>query len=273
MVKNIFGSNNQYTLNNLSSGLNIESTPINKNNSIDILNLSKNNNNWQIGVTPTNYGFYIDKINGNKNIIYINENQNIGIGLINPTHKLHISGTLNVDNKLIITDKINLNTDIIIGKQTSLINEGNCILNNITVNTNLFISGNTLINNNLEVSGMTFIKNLIADKIEYKILQTTSDERLKSNIKKTNLGLNFINRLNPVTYQLNDIEHHGFIAQDVKKIVNEMNIIFNGCTDSILKDNISYLSLNLLEFIGPIVKSIQELSDKIDNITNKINNL
>ena len=54
----------------------------------------------------------------------------------------------------------------------------------------------------------------------------TSDKNLK-NIVPTELGLDFINQLNPVTYEWIDKKHieiHGLIAQEVEETMNNLNM-------------------------------------------------
>ena len=47
----------------------------------------------------------------------------------------------------------------------------------------------------------------------------TSDRRLKNSITGSDLGLDFVNSLNPIRYKLNDAEtpryHYGFVAQEI----------------------------------------------------------
>jgi len=95
-----------------------------------------------------------------------------------------------------------------------------------------------------------------------------SDVRFKKDISSTILGLNFINRLEPVQYYLKGqttlYKHEGFIAQDVKKILDSI-----GVKSSIWKESDeeeSYQYLNYQEFIAPLVKAIQELSKKVDEL-------
>ena len=92
----------------------------------------------------------------------------------------------------------------------------------------------------------------------------TSDIRWKSNIQKTNLGLNFINKLNPVSYFRKNDEskklEYGFIAQELEKTLNESGATDNGI---ITKDDQGMLSVRYNDLIAPMVKAIQEL--KIEN--------
>ena len=105
----------------------------------------------------------------------------------------------------------------------------------------------------------------------------TSDGRLKKNIQPDNLGLSFVCRLNPVTYQWkpsNEIDKslpyynetnerdtetvmHGFVAQEVKAALDaEGCSTFNGW-DAGNHEGIQAISREM--FISPLVKAIQEL--------------
>lgn len=117
----------------------------------------------------------------------------------------------------------------------------------------------------------------------------TSDQRLKTNILNSNLGLNFINALNPVSYKwivggknpIYDKEsnsiisvenipgqrtHYGFIAQQVKEALDLVapGQDFSGWVLTNKDDLESEQALRYEEFIAPIVKSIQELSQRLD---------
>jgi hypothetical protein len=117
----------------------------------------------------------------------------------------------------------------------------------------------------------------------------TSDQRLKTNILNSNLGLNFINALNPVSYKwivggknpiydkesnsiisVEDIPgqrtHYGFMAQQVKEALDLVapGQDFSGWVLTDKDDPESEQALRYEEFIAPIVKSIQELSQRLD---------
>jgi hypothetical protein len=110
----------------------------------------------------------------------------------------------------------------------------------------------------------------------------TSDGRLKNNIKDDSLGLSFINRLRPVTFNwkpsneidpslpyYNEVNQrntttviHGLIAQEVKAALDaEGCSTFNGW-DAGNEDTIQAISREM--FISPLIKAIQELSAKLD---------
>ena len=77
-------------------------------------------------------------------------------------------------------------------------------------------------------------------------------------------GLEFVNKLKPCKWRykapLNDgKDHFGFVAQEVAEIVSKDDFGFVGVREG-------YLTLNYMEFIGPLVKAVQELSDKVDKL-------
>jgi hypothetical protein len=91
----------------------------------------------------------------------------------------------------------------------------------------------------------------------------TSDRKLKSNIKNSDLGLGFINKLRPVSYtRLNDEKQnteYGFISQEVDEVLKEQSMLQNGIVS--IDDEGTY-SLRYNDLFAPMVKAIQELSGK-----------
>ena len=113
--------------------------------------------------------------------------------------------------------------------------------------------------------------------------------RQKKDILESSLGLNFINALNPVSYKwiiggrkaVYDEEstsvigsenipgvrtHYGFLAQEVKQALDSVapGQDFSGWVLTDKDDPDSEQALRYEEFISPIVKSIQELSARLD---------
>jgi hypothetical protein len=112
---------------------------------------------------------------------------------------------------------------------------------------------------------------------------TFSDARIKDNVKEDVPGLAFINKLRPVTYNLNihrenemvykgtdkdksdwktkyDIEKikmTGFLAQEVEKAAKEAGYDFSGVQRPANPDEL--YSLRYSDFVMPLVKSVQEL--------------
>ena len=107
----------------------------------------------------------------------------------------------------------------------------------------------------------------------------TSDVRLKNNILETNLGLNFINDLRPVSYfmsltkeysPLNNVRKYGLIAQEVKETYQKYTESFGGWSLENEADEDSLQVLSYTEFISPMIKAIQELSAKVDELESRL---
>lgn len=114
-----------------------------------------------------------------------------------------------------------------------------------------------------------------------------SDGREKTNIKNSELGLDFIKSLRPVSYtwlvggrEVTDngvvIEkpgtrtHYGFIAQEVKEAVNKAKVNdFGGWILTDKNDPNSRQGLSIHEFVAPIVKAIQELAARVETLEAK----
>ena len=128
-----------------------------------------------------------------------------------------------------------------------------------------------------------------------------SDGRVKRNIKEDVPGLSFINKLKPVTYNLDltaadkiiqrpaaktdhekftvssnadaaarkrkeQIVYTGFVAQDVEKAAKELDYDFSG-VDAAKNDKDLY-GLRYAEFVVPLVKAVQELAAKNNELEN-----
>ena len=97
----------------------------------------------------------------------------------------------------------------------------------------------------------------------------TSDARQKKNITNSDLGLDFINKLRPVSYNWISGEdksvHYGLIAQETEKIVNESRGVASNEPTPIVdydKESGRY-GLRYTELISPIIKAIQEIYHKL----------
>lgn len=124
---------------------------------------------------------------------------------------------------------------------------------------------------------------------------TLSDGRFKKNIKENVPGLSFINKLKAVTYSLDltafaksvgedrkntntanetdrklqeKIIHTGFIAQDVEAVAKNLNYEFDGVDAP--KNDKDHYSLRYAEFVVPLVKAVQELSQQNDSLKNQL---
>lgn len=93
-----------------------------------------------------------------------------------------------------------------------------------------------------------------------------SDSRTKENIVSSDLGLDFINNLNPVKYTKidGDRTHYGLIAQEVKQAVDEAGVSdFGGWVISDVNDPDGQQALRYEEFVSPLIKAVQELSARV----------
>lgn len=123
-------------------------------------------------------------------------------------------------------------------------------------------------------------------------VSSPSDVRFKTNIQQSILGLDFINKLNPVSYKwivgrnivgdnddvlgVRDITsvpgvrtHFGLIAQEVKQAL-PADLDFAGWALADKTDSESTQSLQYLQLISPMIKAIQELSTKISVLEQEI---
>jgi hypothetical protein len=155
---------------------------------------------------------------------------------------------------------------------------------------------------NSRVSGSNQVQlgNSSTTTYAYGSIQNRSDERDKADIADTSLGLDFISKLRPVEYRwdyredyFTDSEittentdgeqrqetvlsptvkdgsqkrnrlHQGLIAQEVKAVMDDLGVEFGGYQDHSLNGGTDVKSIGYQELIAPMIKAIQELSEKI----------
>jgi hypothetical protein len=109
-------------------------------------------------------------------------------------------------------------------------------------------------------------------KINCESINSYSDARYKKNIEVIEPVLEFVNKINSVSYNMknqNDTDignkSYGFIAQELEQL-------FPNVVSKPLSDN-DYYSINYLAMIPILTKSIQELSDKVETQQVIINEL
>jgi hypothetical protein len=134
-------------------------------------------------------------------------------------------------------------------------------------------------------SNIVIIGNNTTAYIGGKVAWTTiSDVRDKTDVRSVAVGLEYINRLNAVSWRFDDrgwykdktpdgskacsIQRVGFIAQDIQKIEEELGLPFNHVLN---KDNPDRLALTMNNFIPIITNAIKELSSEIQKIKNVLN--
>lgn len=130
-------------------------------------------------------------------------------------------------------------------------------------------------------------------------VNTSSDSRLKNSIQESDLGLSFVEALTPRKYKLNKGEatlikeakdgepeeysyapgkrfHYGLIAQEVEQVLDEQGVdknLFGAWHLADKDDPNSNQSLKYHEFISPLIKAVQELSEKVSVLEKKVTDL
>lgn len=96
----------------------------------------------------------------------------------------------------------------------------------------------------------------------------TSDQRDKTDISESSLGLEFINKLKPVSYKFisGKRTHFGLIAQEVKQNIPD-GTDFGGWVLGDINDKNSPQGLRYDEFIAPMIKAIQELTTTVKSLS------
>ena len=107
----------------------------------------------------------------------------------------------------------------------------------------------------------------------------TSDRNEKESITATDLGLEFINKLTPVSFKRKGKTrtHYGLIAQDVETVITDLGknttqfapIIKEDISEKQDGSNIRY-GLRYDELISPLVKAVQEQQAEIETLKTKV---
>ena len=126
--------------------------------------------------------------------------------------------------------------------------------------------------------------NVRADTYYYDIgnsLVASSDKRLKTNIKLIPNQLEILNKLEPVTFEWNDIKKKKLKDQDRNQasidrlegefmglVAQDVELLYPGIVVDQKPDG--YKSLDYTSLIVPLIKSVQELSKQVDNLKQEI---
>lgn len=137
--------------------------------------------------------------------------------------------------------------------------------NNISIGYNAVVS-NSSSSNQIRI-GDTNIA-LATTQVAWSV---SSDKKWKERIENCPLGLNFIDKLRPVSYYRvnNEIKkkEFGLIAQELEKTLEE----FDQKDHAIIsKDDTGNLSVRYNDLLAPIIKSIQELSEQNTTLNKRI---
>lgn len=160
--------------------------------------------------------------------------------------------------------------------------------------TNVTMLGANITNGQCTGDNQVLLGNTAITSIRAQVTGITaySDARYKTNIQTNVKGLEFVMKLKPVTYNIRPIELHkiwntpdslydqidfsnaekanyiGFIAQDVEKAAKESGFDFPGI--DVPKNDKEVYSLRYVDFIMPMVKSIQELKNENDALKEEL---
>ena len=180
-----------------------------------------------------------------------------------------------------------------VGYEAGLYSTGsnNTFLGYETSTTDATYSNSTAVGNGSSIvdDAAVILGNAATSLIEsYASYFTFSDGRYKKNVKEDVAGLDFINKLRPVTYNLdvtginkalnadeklftNNVvqnkekkQYSGFIAQEVEKAANDLNYDFSGVKKP--ANSKSFYALSYADFVPPLVKAVQQLSKRNDSL-------
>lgn len=107
-------------------------------------------------------------------------------------------------------------------------------------------------------------------------VQTTSpsDVRLKEEIADSDLGLDFVKQLRPVSYKLKaDPKHqkgYGFIADEVEEIIELGSSLVYHEPDWKVGDETGFKTIHYPSYIAVLTKAIQELTAKVEALENQL---
>jgi len=181
------------------------------------------------------------------------------------------------------------------GSQNTAVGNG-ALVDNVSYNNTSGLGYNTAVTGNNQVQ----VGNSSTTTFAYGAVQNRSDLRDKSDVRDTTLGLDFILALRPVDFRWDMREdyrpeptydhsgapipskplaeithdgskkrsryHHGLIAQEVRDLMQSKGIDFGGYQDHSVKGGDDVLSIGYIELIGPLIKSVQELSARIEKL-------
>jgi hypothetical protein len=234
----------------------------------------------------------------NSNLFYDNTNSRLGIGITNPTQKLHVVGnglfTGNAIIKGAYENLIIIDGDTYSGFRLSRNGSSKFAFFNNNAGTDFFdIYNYTTATSSLIITSdnETWL-GYTSDQGAYKLqvngtpqatgaLVVTSDEKYKENITPLNKGLEIVNKLKPVTFNfISDTKNNfsvneevGFIAQDVDRALSTETFaksIVNSADDSEPTATMGLATQNLIPIL---VKAIQEQQALIKALEQRIINL
>ena len=198
--------------------------------------------------------FILDVYSKTSNNLAIFRNSNTSLFYsVSPDYKFNIDTST---NKIFINPSI-YSPSIILGDTNY----------NISGTNRLYINGNSLFNGNLLIGDIANAPSLVNEtnyiiKVNGNIgvqgtITTTSDKRLKTNIKNINNALDKILNCRGVLFNYinNDKTNIGVIAQEIENFIPEV----------VDTTNDGYKNVNYISLIGVLIEAIKELNEKVNN--------
>jgi len=102
-----------------------------------------------------------------------------------------------------------------------------------------------------------------------------SDRNEKQNITNSDLGIDFVNKLTPVSYQWKDVDNlgskkqYGLIAQDVEQVILDSGKTLDDF-GAISKREGKSMGISYNQLISPLIKAVQELSAEVETLKTKV---
>jgi hypothetical protein len=149
---------------------------------------------------------------------------------------------------------------------------------NLTTGSNNTVIGNGSTASSATVSNTVTLGNASITTLRCQVTSITSlsDARDKTDVESIPVGLDFINKLNPVTFTWNmrdggkvGVKDTGFIAQELMATEDEAGLSEH--LQLTYRDNPEKLEATQGRLIPILVKAIQELSAKVAELEAKVN--
>ena len=187
-------------------------------------------------------------LNNGAEAMRILANGNIGIGLVAPTARLHVSGASNLSGNTAITGTLAVSG-------ASLFNSTLGVTGLSTLSGGLTVAG--IINH---TGGNQVGGGAGTEIINYAAFRTTSDARLKENTIPLERQTDLINRIN--TYNYNYIKdplrlvHTGVLAQELQRLYPNL----------VMLSESGFLNVNYPELVPIVIKGLQESNARISQL-------
>ena len=269
---------------------------------------AKVTNLYSSGDVSFNNNFYVDKKTLMNQDVSMNNNLDLSGSLI-AHNNVNVYGIINqytttLDQGYIVNySQINTNAGLTIGTNANGQNTvlgtsaGSAITSGINNTFVGFNSGNTTTsgsNNSVIGSGASASTATVSNEVtignnsvttlrcQATTITSLSDVRDKKNIEPIQLGLDFVNKLNPVKFTWDsrdgskkDLEEFGFIAQELKQAQEEIGIILPNLVNENNPDKLEASYGTLIPVLVKAIKELTELTAKqqidIEILKNKLN--